>query len=889
MNRTTLLSALISISLTAIGQSAQIDDRYWLGADISTANGMAARGATLLNYEGDKEYELTELMKVLGLDAVRYRVWVNPGHGWGRPVDGNPHAGTCDKEDLLANCLRAKQLGMAIMISFHYSDTWADPKHQPIPRAWMGHSYKEMLADVANHTTEVLQLLKDNGVEPKWVQVGNETRNGLLWNPAPRTPGEAEGGVVKVAESMGHSVHNPHHYAGFIKAGCDAAKRIFPNTITIVHLDNGYDSEMYDRNLGLLKQGGVQYDMVGMSLYPYWAKKEGGRPDADGVIDDCVRNILHVHERFGKESMIVETGFEDSSDPLVIEESYRQFSKALRDTRDKTDGHCHGIFYWAPESRPGGYNLGAFGTDRRPTKIMKVYQEAVQDQAAAPGHAIVNDTFWHTTDGLPIYSQGGGIFRFPDPLSGRERYYWYGVHYRGAEVYAQNPTQKFEGTGFKGISCYVSDNLTDWTFVRDVATTETISHSYWVGRLGVARLEEAQLYALLVQYNSSVLILTSNSPEGPFQWHRTIEMTDRIGTPNTGDQTVFTDPDTGMSYLIYSNAGGRNRTYISEIVWRDGQVTLLDSHLVFEGAGREGNCMFKHAGHYYLCASNLYGWNASHVYYLEADNIMGPYRPTNQMTVMPGAEMDYGHVTQTGFFYTVRGSKQETVIYCGDRWADFAGNGNGFNQWVPISFTADGLPFFNSLSHWHLNHITGEWRVGRNNNYVRNGSFEADRVSIPSSKKPVQDFILGWTTETLRGNPVAVGADTSPVLNAKNTPDDRAVVQGNHSLLITDRVPFRRRVTQQVASTPFVPLEPGIYTLKAMARSSGDFHQLYIYAKGKKRRRTDITHHDDAWHEITVSGIQPQNGKIEIGIYADGEPNATCRMDDIQLYKSPQQ
>lgn len=69
-------------------------------------------------------------------------------------------------------------------------------------------------------------------------------------------------------------------------------------------------------------------------------------------------------------------------------------------------------------------------------------------------------------------------------------------------------------------------------------------------------------------------------------------------------------------------------------------------------------------------------------------------------------------------FYTVRGSKEETVIYCGDRWANFAGNGLGYNQWCPLSFNGD-TPYFNSLSSWHLNIETGEWRVADDNNYVK--------------------------------------------------------------------------------------------------------------------------------------------------------------------------
>ena len=391
---------ILSISLAAAllcscagGQKApQIDDTYWLGADISSANGMLARGSFLKNFEGDEGVELTQLMKDLGLNATRYRVWVNPRR-WGRPgapEQENSHAGTCDKEDLLANCLLAKNLGMEVMVDFHYSDTWADPKHQPIPAAWLGHDYETMKQELYDYTVEVCQFLKDGGVTPKWIQVGNETRNGLLWNAARRAPGEPEDpNNVPVAEHMGHSKLDPEQYAGFIDAGHKAVKSVFPDCITIVHLDNGYDQAMYDWNLGILEQYGAQYDMVGMSLYPYWAALEGGRPDADGVIEDCVKNIKHVYERFGKESMIVETGFEVNENVEgTIEESYRQFSKAITETRDNTDGHCHGIFYWAPESHPrpgegrGGYSLGAFGSDERPTKIMQAYVEAAAHAAA---------------------------------------------------------------------------------------------------------------------------------------------------------------------------------------------------------------------------------------------------------------------------------------------------------------------------------------------------------------------------------------------------------------------------------------------------------------------------------------------------------------------------
>ncbi|WP_294185821.1 family 43 glycosylhydrolase [uncultured Sphingobacterium sp.] len=181
------------------------------------------------------------------------------------------------------------------------------------------------------------------------------------------------------------------------------------------------------------------------------------------------------------------------------------------------------------------------------------------------------------------------------------------------------------------------------------------------------------------------------SPNGPFKWHQRIDMTGMIGTSNTGDQTVFTDEDTGKSYLVYSYGKGRNKIYISQIGVKDGKVGLLDCNMVFKGEGREGNCMFKHNGKYYLFASNLYGWDSSFAYYLVSDHIYGPYTPTHEMLIMEGSEDDYAHVTQTGFFVTLKGTKKQTVIYCGDRWANFAGNGLGLTSGVLYPLMARSL------------------------------------------------------------------------------------------------------------------------------------------------------------------------------------------------------
>lgn len=514
--------------------------------------------------------------------------------------------------------------------------------------------------------------------------------------------------------------------------------------------------------------------------------------------------------------------------------------------------------------------------------------------AAAPDdgfRTIRNDVFWDTADGRPLYSQGGGVFRFADPATGSGRYYWYGVRYKGAADYRNDPTVTVADAVFDGVTCYSSDNLVDWRYEGDVLTRSEVDSrgtATWVGRLGVAYMKELGQYALLVQHANrngvGVLVALSDEPAGRFVWHRRKDMTPLIGTPNTGDQTVFTDEDTGRSYLVYSYGRGRNKIYVSEIGLRGDSVDLLDCTQVFRGESREGNCMFKYRGKYYMCASNIYGWDGSYAYWLAADDIRGPYLPADDMQVMEGCEADYSHVSQTGFFCTVRGSRQETVVYCGDRWADFAGNGLGYNQWVPLSFDGD-KPFFNSLSSWSLNAETGEWRVEHDNNYVRNGSFEADRRSIPNPVKPRQDFLLGWQTTVLRGRPVAVGDSLSPRLNYMNTREDRRHVVGEKSMQLCDSLmPFSRRVSQTVTSTPYVPLRDGIYTLRASVRRSGSFARLEMYAESGGRRSACAIGPDmTGWTVIELPAVRVSGGRVEIGFVADGEAGARCLVDDVSL------
>jgi hypothetical protein len=312
---------------------------------------------------------------------------------------------------------------------------------------------------------------------------------------------------------------------------------------------------------------------------------------------------------------------------------------------------------------------------------------------------------------------------------------------------------------------------------------------------------------------------------------------------------------------------------------------LLDCTQVFKGESREGNCMFKHNGKYYMFASNIYGWDASYAYYLTADNIRGPYTPTNKMLVMNGTANDYAHVTQTGFFVNVKGSEQETIIYCGDRWANLAGNGLGYNQWCPLSFDSK-TPYFNSLSSWNLDIKTGKWEVANDNNYVMNGSFEADRKRIPSIVKPVQTQLTGWATTILEGHKISLDSASSPDLNHFNTESDRKLVIGEKSLNISDKVNFKRKVFQTIASSPYVKLKDGLYTLTAKLKNNNGFNKLEMYASSDdKLLKYAIKEENTAWQTISITNIPVKAGKVEIGFLADGNANAFCDVDDVSLIK----
>ena len=302
------------------------------GADISWISEMEDLGIKFYNV-GGTEQDIMLIMKNLGMNSIRLRVWVNPAAGYNNLADVTEKA------------LRAKALGLRIMIDFHYSDTWADPGHQTKPVAWASQDINGLVASVSSHTADVMNGLKDAGIVPEWVQVGNETNDGMLW-------------------PEGKASTNMANFTRLVNAGYDAVKQVSPTSKVIVHLSNGYDNNLYRWIFDGLKANAGKWDIIGMSLYPVptgWAT----------YTDQCLTTMNDMVARYGSPVMVVEVGM-SWDQPAACKAFLRDI---ISKTKAVNGNKGLGVFYWEPESYNNfsGYTLGAFDNQGRPTIAMDAF------------------------------------------------------------------------------------------------------------------------------------------------------------------------------------------------------------------------------------------------------------------------------------------------------------------------------------------------------------------------------------------------------------------------------------------------------------------------------------------------------------------------------------
>ncbi|MCG6960222.1 glycosyl hydrolase 53 family protein [bacterium BMS3Abin03] len=322
---------IFNLLLLVMFQSQEIRAQFANGADIGWLSEMEDNGYIFKNNSGITK-DCLEILKEKGINALRFRVWVNPNNKY------------CSKQDVAYMTQRARNMGFDLMLDFHLSDTWADPGHQTKPSAWITHTFTQLKTDVYDHIYDVLDTLKSLGVTPKWVQVGNETNNGMLWED-------------------GRASTHMSNFAELIKSGYDAVKAIDTTIQVIVHLSDGHDRDLYRWIFDGLKNNGAKWDIIGMSVYPHWANLPWAVDDSLALI-----TMKDMISRYNTKVMVCEAGF--SYDQPVEANHY------LLDLIEKTKSVGGlGVFYWEPESYNWrGYNLGAWDpVTKQPTAALDAF------------------------------------------------------------------------------------------------------------------------------------------------------------------------------------------------------------------------------------------------------------------------------------------------------------------------------------------------------------------------------------------------------------------------------------------------------------------------------------------------------------------------------------
>lgn len=333
------LFCLLILVITPILFAQTQETTFAKGADVGWLPQMEATGYKFYDNNG-KETDCLQLLKDLGMNSIRLRVWVNPSD--------DKASGHCSKEETVAMALRAQKMGFRIMINFHYSDSWADPAKQFKPKAWEKHTFPELLNDVYNHTFDVINALKVAGVTPEWVQVGNEIPGGMMW---------PEG-----------STDNWPQLGQLLNKGYDAVKAVDKNIKVIVHVDEGNNNEKFRTFFDNATAQKVKYDVIGLSYYPYWIKK-----DYSETIADLQFNLNDMAKRYNKEVMIVEVGGEDDK----VQNTYELLTATIKAVKNVPNNKGIGVLYWEPQGARSWshYALSAWQADGKPSPALNAFKE----------------------------------------------------------------------------------------------------------------------------------------------------------------------------------------------------------------------------------------------------------------------------------------------------------------------------------------------------------------------------------------------------------------------------------------------------------------------------------------------------------------------------------
>ena len=247
-----------------------LTDDFIMGMDASCVPALEASGVKYFDHDGN-EKDVYEILSMNGINYIRVRVWNDPydrnGNGYG--------GGNCDIDNAIEVGKRATKYGLKLLVNFHYSDFWADPAKQMVPKAWRGMKIDEKTEALYQFTKESLQKLANAGVDVGMVQVGNET-NGSM---------SGETSWLNISQLM--------------NAGSKAVREVFPNALVAVHFANPEKVSNYENYAYYLSAQRVDYDVFASSYYPYW----------HGTLDNLTSILNEISSTYNKKVMVAEVSY----------------------------------------------------------------------------------------------------------------------------------------------------------------------------------------------------------------------------------------------------------------------------------------------------------------------------------------------------------------------------------------------------------------------------------------------------------------------------------------------------------------------------------------------------------------------------------------------------
>lgn len=242
-----------------------------LGADISFLPELENKGIKFYDTNGEQK-DAIAILKQNELNYIRLRIFNNPANDSGY----SPGKGFCDLAHTKQMAKRAKENGMKLLLDFHYSDYWADPQQQYLPKAWKGKTINEVKTAVYEYTKKVMEELKAQQTIPDMVQVGNEINHGMLW-------------------PLGH-INNLDTLCQLIFAGIQAVKAVSPSTAIMLHIALGGQNDESRFFLDQMNARNVPFDVIGLSYYPKW----------HNTLADLEYNLDDLSKRYNKDVIVVE-------------------------------------------------------------------------------------------------------------------------------------------------------------------------------------------------------------------------------------------------------------------------------------------------------------------------------------------------------------------------------------------------------------------------------------------------------------------------------------------------------------------------------------------------------------------------------------------------------